>query len=65
MVTAGTLQDQELVPESKNLCLQNGVSSETISQRGKWVSMAWEGCTSRLCKCKDFNVYGLFGRDRP
>src|SRR5713101_3090383 len=27
------------------------------------VSMAWEGYRSRLCKCNDFNVYGLFGRD--
>ncbi len=26
--------------------------------------MAWEGYRSRLCKCNDFNVYGLFGRDR-
>src|SRR5258706_13236882 len=25
--------------------------------------MAWEGYRSRLCKCNDFNVYGLFGRD--
>src|SRR5260370_25550391 len=25
--------------------------------------MVWEGYWSRLCKCKDFNVYGLFGRD--
>jgi hypothetical protein len=25
--------------------------------------MAWEGYPSRLCKCNDFNVYGLFGRD--
>jgi hypothetical protein len=24
---------QELMPESKNLCLQNGAGSETISQR--------------------------------
>jgi hypothetical protein len=27
--------------------------------------MAWEGYRSRLCKYNDFNVYGLFGRDRP
>src|SRR5713226_2217756 len=27
------------------------------------VSKAWEGYRSRLCKCNDFNVYGLFGRD--
>jgi hypothetical protein len=33
MVTAGALQDQELVPESKNLCLQHGADSETISHR--------------------------------
>ncbi len=26
--------------------------------------MAWEGNRSRLCKCNDFNVYGLFGRHR-
>jgi hypothetical protein len=26
--------------------------------------MAWEGYRSRLCKCNDFNVYGLFGRSR-
>jgi hypothetical protein len=32
MPTARTLQDQELVPESKNLCLQNIAGSETISQ---------------------------------
>jgi hypothetical protein len=25
--------NQELMPESKNLCLQNGAGSETISQR--------------------------------
>jgi hypothetical protein len=33
MPTARTLQDQELMPESENLCLQNSASSETISQR--------------------------------
>jgi len=27
--------------------------------------MAWEGYRSRRCKCNDFNVYGLFGRDSP
>jgi hypothetical protein len=26
--------------------------------------MAWEGYRWRLCKCNDFNVYGLFGRDK-
>jgi hypothetical protein len=26
--------------------------------------MAWEGYWSRLYKCNDFNVYGLFGRDK-
>src|SRR5258708_20408191 len=25
--------------------------------------MAWKGYRSRLCKCNDFNVYGVFGRD--
>jgi|SRR5216684_2980265 len=30
-----TLQDQELMPESKNLYLQSGASSETISEREK------------------------------
>jgi hypothetical protein len=35
MTTAGTLQDQELVPESKNLCLQDGAGVGTISQREK------------------------------
>jgi integrase len=25
--------------------------------------MAWEGYRSRLCKCNDFNVHGLFSRD--
>jgi hypothetical protein len=33
--TARTLQDQELMPVSKNLCLQNGAGSETISEREK------------------------------
>jgi hypothetical protein len=32
MPTAGTMQDQELMAESKNLCLQNSAGSETISQ---------------------------------
>jgi hypothetical protein len=27
--------------------------------------MAEEGYPSRLCKSNDFNVYGVFGRDRP
>jgi hypothetical protein len=35
MAAARTLQDQELMPESKKLCLQNGAGSETISQREK------------------------------
>ena len=26
--------------------------------------MAWKGYRSRLCKYNDFNVYGLFGRDK-
>jgi hypothetical protein len=29
------LQDQDLMAESKNLCLQNSAGSETISQREK------------------------------
>jgi hypothetical protein len=32
MPTARTVQDQELMPESKNLCLQSGASSETIAE---------------------------------
>ncbi len=35
MPTARTLQDQALMAESKNFCLQNRASSETISQREK------------------------------
>jgi hypothetical protein len=35
MTAARTLQDQELVPESKNLRLQNSAGSEAISQREK------------------------------
>jgi len=27
--------------------------------------MAWEGHWSQLCKCNDFNMYRLFGRDTP
>jgi hypothetical protein len=34
--TARTLPDQKLMPECKNLCLQNSVSSETISQREEY-----------------------------
>ena len=33
MTAARTLQDQELVAESQNLCLQNGAGSETMPQR--------------------------------
>jgi hypothetical protein len=36
MPTSRTRQDQQLMPESKNLCLQNSASSETISQREKY-----------------------------
>jgi hypothetical protein len=25
--------------------------------------MAWEGNTSRVCKCNDFNVYGVSSGD--
>jgi hypothetical protein len=32
MVTAGTLQDQELMAEGQDLCLKNEASSEPISQ---------------------------------
>ena len=35
MTAVRTLQDQELMAESNNLCLQNGASSETISEREK------------------------------
>ena len=35
MTTVRALQDQELMAECKNLCLQKGASSETISQREK------------------------------
>ncbi len=34
--TARTLRDQKLMPECKNLCLQNSASSETISQREEY-----------------------------
>jgi hypothetical protein len=33
MPTAQTLQDQELMAESKNLCLQNGAGPKTVTQR--------------------------------
>jgi hypothetical protein len=33
MTEGRTLQDQELMAESENLCLQNGAGSETIAQR--------------------------------
>jgi len=56
VTTARTLQDQELMAKSKNLCLQNSAVPETSSQRER-VSVAWEGYRSRLCKCNDFNVY--------
>jgi hypothetical protein len=35
MPTARTLQDQQLMAKSKNLCLQNSAGSETISQGEK------------------------------
>src|SRR5438094_10256678 len=35
MTAVRTLQDQKLMSESKNLCLQKGTSPETISQRQK------------------------------
>ncbi len=35
MPTARALQDQALMAGSKNFCLQNCASSETISQREK------------------------------
>jgi hypothetical protein len=62
--TARTLQDQKLMPECKNLCLQNSASSETISQREEYGQHGLEGYRSRLCKCNNFNGNGLFGRDR-
>jgi hypothetical protein len=34
--TARTLQDQKLMPERKNLRLQNSASSETVSQREEY-----------------------------
>ncbi len=34
--TARTLPDQKLMPECKNLCLQNSASSETISKREEY-----------------------------
>ncbi len=33
IAVGGLPDDRELMPESKNLCLQNGAGSETISQR--------------------------------
>jgi|HubBroStandDraft_4_1064222.scaffolds.fasta_scaffold02961_2 hypothetical protein len=33
MTAAGTLEDQKLMAEGKNFCLQNGTGSEAISQR--------------------------------
>jgi len=30
------MRNQKLMPECKNLCLQNSASSETISQREKY-----------------------------
>jgi hypothetical protein len=35
MTTTRTLQDQKLMPKSKNLRMQNGAGSETISEREK------------------------------
>ncbi len=46
MPTARTLQDQELMAESKNLHLQNSAGSETISQREELES-AWPGKATR------------------
>ena len=51
------------MPESKNLCLQNGAGVETISQRekeGQHGLGGYTGYTSRPCNCNNFNVNGLF-----
>jgi hypothetical protein len=64
MPTTRTMQEQDLVAKSKNLCLQNSAGSETISEGEEYGQHGLEGYWMRLCKCNDFNVYGFFGRDR-
>jgi hypothetical protein len=58
------LQDHELMSESKDLCLRSAASWNTVSRRKEQIQHGWEGYRSRLHKCNDFNVYGLFGRDK-
>jgi hypothetical protein len=50
----GTLQDQQLAPQGKNLGLQGSASSEAGSEsekhREKKVDIAWAAYTSLPCK---------------
>jgi hypothetical protein len=60
--TARTLQDEKLMPECKNLCLQARARKQSRREKSTG-NMVWEGYRSRLCKCNNFNENGLFGRD--
>jgi hypothetical protein len=62
---ARTLQDQKLMAEGKDLSSQNEARSETISETEK-LSHHWshKGYTSLHCKCNDFYIYRVFGKDR-
>jgi hypothetical protein len=63
--TARTLQDQQLMPESKDLSACRTARARKQSRREKsTVRMVWEGYRSRLCKCNNFDENGVFGRDR-
>jgi hypothetical protein len=61
MSTTRTMQDQDLVAKSKNLCLQNSAGSGTTPREKSRVSMAWKatGCDSvnaTISMCTDFLV---------
>src|SRR5713226_8944236 len=50
------------VGEQESLLAERRGLGNNLAERR--VDMAWKGYRSRLCKCNDFNVYGLFGRDK-
>jgi hypothetical protein len=57
--TARTQQEQELMAEGKNLCLQNGTASETVSQRqSTWFRKATgrDSVDATISLCTDFLV---------
>ena len=50
--------------EQKSLLAERSEAGSSLADKKVESALVWKGYTPLLCKCHDFNAYGVFGRHR-